>query len=227
MYATLTKISLLQGISAQDLIKMEDKLNIKPVSLKNEQKALIQEHQECRELIFLVHGKLRKETQSLKGQCKAIEYVQAPNVIEPEKLYGIHCRYESTYYPQNNCEIIRIDKWHVGQYLMQIEVFRLNYLNYLSSLIHHQKKSLQRPIPNNVTDKVIAFLMSRFQHYKGEKRLFIRMNDLADHIDETRLSVSQVLNRMKEEGILQLKRKEINIPDLKQIEHFQYESTIK
>ena len=40
------------------------------------------------------------------------------------------------------------------------------------------------------------------------------MTDLAEYIDETRLNVSNQLNRMAREGSIRLKRKEITIPDL-------------
>jgi CRP-like cAMP-binding protein len=52
---------------------------------------------------------------------------------------------------------------------------------------------------------------------EGEKRLHIKMEDLALLIDESRLNVSRELNAMQREGLVTLGRKEITIPDLKKL----------
>ena len=46
------------------------------------------------------------------------------------------------------------------------------------------------------------------------KILQIGMEELAELINETRINVSRKLNELKEKGIIQLKRKEIFIPDM-------------
>lgn len=43
------------------------------------------------------------------------------------------------------------------------------------------------------------------------------MEDLATLIDDTRINVSKVLNKFQEEGLIQLKRKEIHIPALEKL----------
>ena len=52
---------------------------------------------------------------------------------------------------------------------------------------------------------------------EGEKILKIKMEDLANLIDETRINVSKVLNDLQEQGLVQLSRKEISIPALEKL----------
>ena len=40
------------------------------------------------------------------------------------------------------------------------------------------------------------------------------MEDLADLIDDTRINVSKILNELKQEGLVSLSRREIEIPDM-------------
>ena len=49
----------------------------------------------------------------------------------------------------------------------------------------------------------------------GEKKLHIGMEDLSKLIGETRINVSKVLNDLREKDVIQLKRKEIYIPEMK------------
>ena len=48
----------------------------------------------------------------------------------------------------------------------------------------------------------------------GEKTLYITMDHLSKIIDETRINVSRTLNEWQAKGWLQLKRKEMFIPEL-------------
>ena len=47
--------------------------------------------------------------------------------------------------------------------------------------------------------------------------MHITMEDLGNLIDETRINVSRMLNDLHEKGIIQLKRKEIYIPELEKL----------
>ena len=51
----------------------------------------------------------------------------------------------------------------------------------------------------------------------GEKILKIKMEELANAINDTRLGVSKALNGMQEDGLLELHRGEIVIPDIERL----------
>lgn len=66
-------------------------------------------------------------------------------------------------------------------------------------------------------EKIINFILSRSMRPEGEKRLKIKMEDLAGLIDETRINVSKELNDMQEKGLVELSRKEIFIPAMEKL----------
>ncbi|KAA6307871.1 hypothetical protein EZS27_040455, partial [termite gut metagenome] len=49
-----------------------------------------------------------------------------------------------------------------------------------------------------------------------KKLLRMKMNDLAEHLNETRLNISKALNHFEEKGWVELRRKEIVIPAMEQ-----------
>lgn len=51
----------------------------------------------------------------------------------------------------------------------------------------------------------------------GPKKLSIRMEDLARLIDDTRINVSNVLNDLQNQGLIQLGRRTFSIPDLREV----------
>lgn len=66
----------------------------------------------------------------------------------------------------------------------------------------------------------MRFILQHIQYPAGEKSLTVRMVDLADILNDTRINVSQSLNRMQNEGKLMLKRKEIIIPSIEKLSEY-------
>jgi CRP-like cAMP-binding protein len=57
----------------------------------------------------------------------------------------------------------------------------------------------------------------RCNEINGTKRIQIKMERLAELLCETRLNVSKALNELKDEGYIELQRKEIIVPSLKKL----------
>lgn len=51
----------------------------------------------------------------------------------------------------------------------------------------------------------------------GTKTVHIKMDRLAEELNENRLNISRELNKMQDEGLLQLKRAIIHIPSLERL----------
>ena len=100
---------------------------------------------------------------------------------------------------------------------MKADIFRINYFNLLSAIIH-KKNSLLQPIRNlTVCQKIITFMQRQFTDCEGRAEIGIKMTDLADYIGETRLNTSRALNQLEDEHIIELKRSLIVIPDVKKL----------
>ena len=65
-----------------------------------------------------------------------------------------------------------------------------------------------------MNEKLANFFLLRCIKPEGTKTLQIGMEDLAGLINETRINVSRKLNELRDKGIIQLKRKEIFIPEM-------------
>ena len=62
--------------------------------------------------------------------------------------------------------------------------------------------------------RIAYFICQHCEYNKGKKILKIKMDDLARIINETRLAVSKTLNKMQEDGWIELHRGEIVVPQL-------------
>ena len=101
--------------------------------------------------------------------------------------------------------------------LFRYEIFRLNYMNIISNRAQTCYNRLWTKVPEKLEARIADFILSHIERSSGEKILKIKMEELANAINDTRLGVSKALNGMQEDGLLELHRGEIVIPDIERL----------
>ena len=168
----------------------------------------------CNQLAFLLEGNLLLKRTDDKHGFRLIETISAPAIIEPYSLFGMFTYYESTYQAQEEVKLLVIDKSYILSELSNYEIFRLNYLNLLSNRTQVNQRKLWNTHIGSLEEKLANFFLARCLKPEGTKTLQIGMEELAGLINETRINVSRKLNELREKSIIQLRRKEIHIPEM-------------
>ena len=216
-YELLTKLPLLQGISGKELAHIENMTGMEINEVPAMKRPLIRQNDPCTHLVFLTTGKMIREYTSHDGRFQTKSVLQAPTLLEPYNLYGLNCKFKCSYTPLENVSVITVKKTDVQQHLMKTEIFRINYFNLLSAIIH-KKDMLLRPCRHlTVKEKILQFILKLFPDCESQAEIAIKMTDLAEYIDETRLNKSRALNQLEKAGLMELKRSLIVIPDIKKI----------
>ena len=216
-YELLTKLPLLQGLSGKELAHIESVIGMEVNEVPTMKRPLIRQNDPCTHLIFLTTGKLVRQYESDDGLYTTRTIIQAPALLEPYNLYGLDCRFRSSYTPLQDVSIITVKKRDVMQHLMKIDIFRINYFNLLSAIIHKKESLLQPQCNLTVNQKIGTFLRRQFIDCEEQGEVAIKMTNLAEYIGETRLNTSRALNQMEEAHMIELKRSLIVIPDVKRL----------
>lgn len=209
---TLLSLPLLQGISALDMshILLEE-VNTQEVTL-NDGDILVSQGDVCQHLIFLVEGTLEATTVYHHKSYSFVEFLIGPLVIEPDILYGIQRHFQSSYAAMGSCRLLLIPKGDVNRKLFKIDVFRLNYLNLLSTLaVRRREYALPLPTPD-LKARVSNFFARHSMQASGRMIFNIRMRDMAQYLDASRVLISNALHQLEDEGLLVLNRTYIEIP---------------
>ena len=146
-----------------------------------------------------------------------MEFFQAPYLIEPQSLFGMNTSYVSTYIAQTEVHTVTISKTFVMSHLFRYEIFRLNYMNIISNRAQTNYNRLWNKTIGNPETRIADFILSHIERLSGKKILKIKMEVLADILNDTRLSISKALNGMQEKGLLTLHRGEIVIPNVEKL----------
>lgn len=213
MYETLLQLPLFQGLCTDDFTCIIEKVKFHFRSYSGNE-TIMNQGEACKQLAFLLEGTLSSQRTDDEHGFRLIETITAPAIIEPYSLFGMYPHYESTYQVQELAKLLVIDKSYILSELSNYEIFRLNYFNLLSNRAQVNHRKLWNTHIGPLNEKLANFFLLRCIKPEGTKILQIGMEELAELINETRINVSRKLNELREKGIIQLKRKEIFIPEM-------------
>lgn len=202
---------LFQGMSRADLNEALAQLKLMRIPcLKG--RVILQEGSRCDHLYFILSGKVNLSTEADDHSYVLTEEMSAPDIIQPEHIFGLNQRFTSTVSAATNCELIGIEKLDVMRLSDKYEIFRLNLLNIICTRAQRRSRFLWRVKPQSIRQKIARFIESRSLRPAGSKTLAITMTRLAAELGESRLNVSNELRVMEAASLIRLRRAEIQIP---------------
>ena len=208
---TLLQFPLFQGMSNDDLMEVVGQTRFEFMKC-GAGKVIVKSGEHCNELLFIAEGHFHTETFSDNRSYVLTEYMHAPFVIEPERLFGYSQRYTSTFTADDRCLFFSISKSDISKIIGSQFVFRLNVMNILSTEVQRQKDVLWRHSSGELSQCIVGFIRRRCRYPAGKKEIRITMKQLATELHAKRVNISQALNAMQSDGLLTLSRGKITIP---------------
>ena len=215
MFDTLLQLPLFQGLGQEDLTHILGKVKFHFAKHKDHT-LLAQSLTPCRQLLFLLKGEVTATTVSSDGLYNVTEYFQAPYLIEPQSLFGMDTHYVATYHSCGEAHTVTIDKSFAMNELFKYDIFCLNYLNILSNRAQVLNRRVWNHNYHSISseERILRFIRLHLERPSaGRKEIKIRMEDLAQIVNDTRTGISKTLNNMQLQGKIELRRGEIIIPD--------------
>lgn len=200
MYGRIVQLPLFTGISGTDLLELQDRFpfSIEPIDKGTQ---LFRAGERTRGLLWIVSGRVKRSIDRME------ESAEGPLLIEPERLFGLDNTTESDWKAETALEILYISKENVVRHLLRNGIIRLNYMTLLSSAL--QRKIVPMKVPRTVEGKLRSFADS-VRRMKGSRlTLHLKMTELAERLDVSRLVLSRALNRLAQEGEIEIKRETI------------------
>ncbi len=212
----LISLPLFVGMSRTDLEHTIEKTKFQ-FSKVEAGATVVQENDRSGQLLLLVDGEVEIVTRSDDHAYAVAERLKAPFAVQPEHVFGIAQRYTCTLRAVTACNFITISKTETLRLTSESLVFRLNLLNLLSNAYQKRNHTLWRNTPPTLRQRVCRFLRDRCQSPVGSKVFHIPMIRMATELNTTRGNVSQVLNEMRREGLITLRRGRIEIEHIEKM----------
>ena len=210
MFDTLLQLPLFQGLAQEDFTNILGKVKLSFTKHKAGE-VIVKAGDTCSQLIFVLKGEISSCTSSANTSYSFTEYFQA------QSLFGMSTSYVSAYTAQTETHTVSISKAFVMSELFKYDIFRLNYMNIISNRAQSLNSRLWAESTDNLEKRIGNFILTHIERPSGRKILKIKMEELAQVVNDTRMGVSRALNSMQEKGLLELHRGEMMIPDAKKL----------
>jgi len=210
---TLVSLPLFMGMSEADASAVVSRYGLQ-YQWYTSGRAIVEEGAPVNPLLLVCSGRAKKETWAQGRRYKLTEVVESPAVLQAERVFGLSPRYSSTFHSYGGCAIIEVPKATVYQLLGDYEVFRINFVNALSSEIQRMSRLSMRPQGKTVEARICRLVEQVATFPTGMKDLSITMNQLASELSTTRLNVSEALHRLEDQNLVKVQRGHLVIPSL-------------
>jgi len=216
IYETILSLPLFQGMERLKLINVLEKVNLFFEKYQKDD-VIVQKGEECERLVFLLKGSVICETVDKSEKFSIYERIKGFAVLYPAFLFGKDTRYPATITAADNASILSIEKRQVFDLLREEELFLLNFLNIVSNKAQASFDKIMSLSGTDLKKNVAFFILSFTERGSSDIRIKSSQQDLADFLGVARPSLLKVINELKEEGIIEYKRKEITILDMQKL----------
>ncbi|MBR1469902.1 MAG: Crp/Fnr family transcriptional regulator [Prevotella sp.] len=216
IYERLLLLPLFQGMNNADLTLLAGSTKF-GFQRHEPGKTVVRDGDVCDHLHFLMNGTLRVVTEADDHGYSLTETMSAPDILQPERIFGLTQRFTRTFVAQSACNCMTLQKDEVMRLADEFLVFRLNLLNIVSAQSHRMYKHLWHPQPSDLGQRIVRFVAERSLRPAGPKQLHVKMTRLAQELNDSRINISRALNRLQDDGMLSLGRGKIEIPALERL----------
>ena len=213
MFDKMQSLPLLQGLTMKEFSALIVNLKL-DFQQYDEHEVIVNQGDRCSALTYIIDGTFEVEYHDEKTAFILSEQSEEqPHLIEAYNLFGVKRSYERTYSFVTKGHTFTISRDFFIKRMLEHELIRGNYINYLCNNLRKAKDSYKYKNPSDIGMKVINAIASYSLFMSGQKNVRVKMNDLAQIVDETRLNVSGVLNQWDELGLIELRRYGFTIKD--------------
>lgn len=216
LYERLLELPLFQGMSRGDLDEAVSLIKFRQLTYQKN-KTVVADGDVCDHLFFLLRGTVSLTAASDDKAYSVTEKLSAPDIIQPERVFGLTQRHTVTITTVCECRLISIAKADIMTLSYKYEIFRLNFFNIICTRLQRFTRLSWQTKPQTIRRKIVKFISSRCIRPAGEKILVIKMERLADEISESRLNVSRELNALAAENLITLNRGRICVKALEKL----------
>ena len=213
MFEKMQLLPLFQGLSFRELSEIVEWMKMDFCQFRPND-VVVSQGDRCRSLIFIISGDVCAEYVDVNRRFVLTEILNPSLVLEPCNIFGMYQNYTRSYWMKTDGSGLVIPKNVFNELLRRYQIIRTNYLNLVCTKLQNNNLEFCDLKKLSVKDKIVHFVKHVGYSNKGSKRLKIKMEVLADIIDETRLNVSRELNSLQSEKLICMKRGEIEFMDI-------------
>lgn len=178
----------------------------------NEGNLVVSQGEPCNRLIILTEGIVKTEMTGPSGKNLKIEDLEAPSVLAPAFIFGRMNQFPVNVLSLTDAKFIVIPKAELLKLFQLNENILQNFLSMISSRAQFLSEKLRFHSFKSLKSKLAFYLLNEAGQLKTFK-LRHSQNELAELFGVARPSVGRIMLQLQEEGIIDIRYKQVEIID--------------
>lgn len=216
MYQQLMQLPLFQGVSADKITTLVEKLPFHFLKYRNGEQILAA-GDPCTHIKFIVSGKVRLTIHFNHLRVSLLQTLSTPHVIAAEYLFGRDTVYPFTATADGACGILQLRKSDYIKMVSSDKVFLFNILNYLSSGSQRSTSSTLGVEDGSVVERLAIMVDNLAMAGATDIVLQYKQKDLCSLLGTQRTTLISSLDRLTQENIVQYDSNVMQILDSKRL----------
>ena len=213
MYQQLMQLPLFQGVSAEKITSLVEKLPFHFLKYRNGEQVLTM-GDACTHIKFVVSGKVRVEMPCAHLRVTIEQTLTTPNVLAPEYLFGRETVYPFSVYADGPCGILQLLKSDYVKMINSDKVFLFNILNYLSSGSQRSVSSSLSVKDGSVSERLAILVQSLVIAGASDVVLRYKQKDLCALLGTQRTTLITMLDKLSDDGIVEYDSNAMTVLDM-------------
>jgi CRP-like cAMP-binding protein len=205
----LTNIPLFKGVDATQLESDLSQIFYQRKSFSKDS-LVISQGEECNRLMILTEGKVKGEMTGPTGKSLKIEDMEAPSVLASAFIFGRKNFFPVNIVAINDVRFMVIPKAELLKLFQINEQILQNFLSMISSRAQFLSEKLRFHSFKALKAKLAFYLMNEAEKNRSFK-LKHSQNELAELFGVARPSVGRTFLQLQEEGIIDIRYKQVEI----------------
>ena len=213
MYHQLMRLPLFQGVSAEKITALVEKLPFHFLKYRDGEQVL-SVGDNCTHIKFIVSGKVRLETPYSHLKVSHVQTVPAPHVLAAEYLFGRETVYPFSAVASGPCGILQLLKSDYVKMVNYDKVFLFNILNYLSTGSQRGTATTLGVKDGSVVERLLMLIDSLTMPGATDVMLRYKQKDLCALLGTQRTTLIASLDKLSEQEVLEYDSNQLKIVDL-------------
>jgi len=202
MYQQLMQLPLFQGVSADKITALVEKLPFHFLKYRNGEQ-ILNVGDPCTHIKFIVSGKVRVTTPFNHLRVSLSQTLSTPHVLAADYLFGRDTVYPFSAVSEGFCGILQLRKSDYIKMVISDKVFLFNILNYLSSGSQRNTTSTLDVTDGSVIERLAILIETLAQAGAADIMLQYKQKDLCTLLGTQRTTLISALEKLSDDDIVQ------------------------
>jgi CRP/FNR family transcriptional regulator, dissimilatory nitrate respiration regulator len=215
MEIDLSKLPLFRGVDSAQLESLLAQINYQRKAYP-EGSLVVSQGSECDRLMVLTEGEVKTEMTGMGGKCLKIEDLQAPSVLASAFLFGHKTQFPVNVLASTTVRFLVIPRDQLLKLFQLNQIILQNFLNMISGRAQFISEKLRFHSFKSLKSKLAYYLI---QEASGIRAFKMRhsQNELAELFGVARPSVGRALLQLQDEGVIDIRYKQVQILNFKML----------